>query len=216
MLADGTYLNQMNSQLTSVAVLSPMWVNFSVSENQIQSFREQVAKGTFREPKDQSYVVEVILVDGSTFPSKGKITFAEPSFNPQTGTFLIRASLDNPGGVLRPNQYVRVHLKGAVRPNAILVPQRAVRQGAKGHFVWVVDKDAKASPRPIVVGEWYDKDWLVLEGLSSGEKVVVDGGLTLHPGASVKVKPYTEGTAPASGGAKTEAVPAKTTGAQGS
>ena len=81
------------------------------------------------------------MVDGNLFPYTGAITFADPSYNPTTGTFLLRATVNNPAGVLRPNQYVRVRLKGAIRPNAIVVPQRAVQQSAKGHFVWVVNKD---------------------------------------------------------------------------
>ncbi len=193
--ADGSYLNSMNSQLTTVSVISPIWVNFSVSENERQRFRDQIARGEIREPKDKNYIVEVILVDGSLFPQTGKITFAEPSFNPQTGTFLIRASLDNPNGALSPNQYVRVRLKGAVRPNAILAPQRAVRQGARGHFVWVVNKESKAELRPVVVGEWHGDDWLIREGLKANEQVVVDGGLSLYPGASVAAKPYVPGAA---------------------
>ena len=89
-------------------------------------------------PRTTTIVVEIILVDGSLFPHTGRITFADSSFNAQTGTFLIRASVDNPKGTLMPNQYVRVRLKGAIRPNAILVPQRAIQQSSKGHFVWVV------------------------------------------------------------------------------
>ncbi len=88
---DGTYISPQNSLLTTVAVLSPMWVNFSLSENEMQSFTEQVATGRVRPPADGSYVVEVLLVDGSLFPHKGRITFASPSFNVQTGTFMIRA-----------------------------------------------------------------------------------------------------------------------------
>ena len=95
---DGTYISPQNSLLTTVAVLSPIWVNFSLSENEMQSFREQVDKGPLRRPPDGSYVVEVLLVDGSLFPHTGRITFAAPSFNAQTGTFLIRASVDNPDG----------------------------------------------------------------------------------------------------------------------
>ena len=165
-----------------MAVLSPMWVNFSLSENEMQSYRDQIAKGLLIVPEDGNYVVEIILVDGSIFPNTGKITFAAPSYNSQTGTFLIRASVENPDGMLRPNQYVRVRLKGAIRPNAILVPQRAVQQGSKGHFVWVVDKDNKAEPRPVVVGDWHGNDWFISEGLKAGETVVVDGGMTLRPG----------------------------------
>jgi membrane fusion protein (multidrug efflux system) len=185
---DGTYISQQNSQLTTVAVLSPMWVNFSLSENEMQNHREQVTKGLLRVPQNRNYVVEIILVDGSLFPHTGRITFADSSFNPQTGTFLLRASVDNPKGVLLPNQYVRVRIKGAVRPNAILVPQRAIQQGSKGHFVWVV-KDGKAEARPVTVGNWEGDEWLVFEGLKTGEQVVVDGGLHLTPGMPVTAKP---------------------------
>jgi membrane fusion protein, multidrug efflux system len=188
-LQDGTYVSPLNSLLTTVAVLSPIWVNFSLSENEIQTFREQVAKGRLRQPQDGSFVVEVLLVDGSLFPHKGRITFTAPSFSAQTGTFLLRASVENPDGILRPNAYVRVRLVGAVRPGGILVPQRAVQQGSEGHFVWVVDKEGKARPRPVEVGKWQGSDWFVSEGLQSGEQVVLDGGLALHAGAPVVVKP---------------------------
>ena len=187
---EGTYISPQNSLLTTVAVLSPIWVNYSVSENEMQGYRDQIAKGLLRPPKSENYAVEVILVDGSVYPYAGRITFAEPSYNAQTGTFLLRVSVNNPKGVLRPNQFVRVRLKGAVRPKAILVPQRAVQQGPKGHFVWVVDKESKAEQRPVVVGGWHGDDWFIFEGLRSGERVVVDGGLTLRPGTSVSAKPY--------------------------
>lgn len=185
---DGAYINQQNSQLTSVSVLSPIWVNFSLSENEMQRYHDQVARKLLVPPKNGNYEVDIIMVDGSLFPHKGRITFAAPAFDPQTGTFLIRVNVDNPGGILRPNQYVRARLKGAIRPRAIVVPQRAVQQGAKGHFVWVVSKDGKAEQRPVTVGEWYGNDWFVTEGLRGGDRVVVDGGLTLQPGAPVTVK----------------------------
>jgi membrane fusion protein (multidrug efflux system) len=194
---EGTYINQQNSLLTTVAVLSPMWVNFSISENEWQNNREQEKKGLLRMPRNNNFVVEVILVDGSLFPHSGRITFAESSFNPQTGTFLIRASVDNPKGVLMPNQYVRARIKGAIRPNAILVPQRSIQQGAKGHFVWVVDKDGKAEARPVTVGNWNGDEWFVFEGLKAGERVVTDGGLLLSPGVPVTVKQATAAPGPA-------------------
>ena len=186
---DGSYISPQNSLLTTVAVLSPVWVNFSLSENEMVAFREAVASGRVREPRDGSYVVEVLLVDGSLFPHKGRITFAAPSFSAQTGTFMLRASVDNPDGILRPNAYVRVRLTGAVRPNAILVPQRAVQQGSEGLYVWVVDKQGLARPRPVKVGNWKGNDWLVSEGLQVGDEVIVDGTLALHAGTSVVVKP---------------------------
>lgn len=185
---DGTYINQQNSQLTTVEALSPMWVNFSLSENELQRYRDEIDKGSIVPPADKNYSVEVILIDGSVFPQTGKITFLEPSYNSQTGTFLLRASVENSDGILRPNQFVRVRLKGAVRPKAILVPQRAVQQGSKGHFVWVINSDDKAEPRPVVVGDWHGTDWFIAEGLKAGERVVVGGGMTVRPGAAVKIK----------------------------
>jgi membrane fusion protein (multidrug efflux system) len=201
---DGTYINIMNSQLTTVAVLSPMWVNFSLSENEMKDYRNQIAKGLLISPKNDNYVVEIILVDGSIFPYTGKITFAAPSYDSQTGTFLIRVNVDNPDNVLRPNQYVRVRLNGAIRPRAILVPQRAVQQGSKSHFVWVLGKDNTVEQRPVVVGDWHGNDWFISEGLKAGETVVTDGVLSLRPGAPVKVKSASApGTAqPAAAGAE--------------
>ncbi len=193
--ADGTYLNQQNAQLTTVAVLSPMWVNFSLSENEMQGLRDQADKGLLRRAPNNKYLVELVLVDGQVFPFTGSITFTDPAFNAQTGTFLVRASVDNPQGVLRPNQYVRARVKGAMRPNAILVPQRAVLQGSRGHFVWVVDKDGKAENRPVTVGDWAGDEWVVTEGLRAGDRVVVDGGLKLGPGTALNPKPFTTAAA---------------------
>jgi len=188
MQQDGAYISPISSQLTTVAVLSPIWVNFSLSENEIKRYRTEVASGQLRTPKGEDYIIEVVLVDGSIFPFTGRITFAAPSFNAQTGTFLLRASVNNPEGILRPNQYVRARLKGAVRPNAILVPQRAVQQGAKGHFLWVVTKEGKAELRPVTIGDWSGNDIFINEGLRVGDQVVVDGGLTLSPGIAVTAK----------------------------
>jgi membrane fusion protein (multidrug efflux system) len=191
---DGTYISPQNSLLTTVAVLSPIWVNFSISENEMQGLREQAAAGVGRPPADGNYTVEVLLVDGSLFPHKGRITFASPSFNAQTGTFMVRASVENPQGLLRPNAFVRVRLTGAIRPNAILVPQRSVQQGAEGHFVWVVEKDGTAKPRPIHVGRWQGDNWFVSEGLRSGDQVVVDGTINLRAGVTVVAKPAAAST----------------------
>ena len=186
-VADGTYLSPQNSQLTTVSVLTPMWVNFSLSENEFQRIENDIKAGRLVLPPDRNMTVEIEKVDGSVFPFTGRITFADPSYNPQTGTFLLRATVDNPKGMLRPNQYVRARLRGAVRPNAILVPQRAVQQSGQGHFVWLVDKAAKAELRPVTVGDWYEGSWFISEGLRAGELLVVDGGQRLSSGAAVVV-----------------------------
>lgn len=190
-VADGTYVNPQNAQLTTVSVLSPMYVTFSVSENQLDRVRDDVRAGRLKVPEGGRFTVEVELADGSVYPHTGKITFAAPAFNSSTGTFQLRATVDNPDGILRPNQYVRARLLGAISPDAIVVPQSAVQQGAKGHFVWVIGAQNRAEQRPVVVGDWYGGDgWIVSDGLAAGDMVVVAGGLKLTPGAAVKATPW--------------------------
>lgn len=200
---DGAYVNAQNNLLTTVAQLDPMWVNFSVSENEHLRLRESVKQGKLRLPSDKGYEVEVVLADGTKFQNHGTISFADPSFSKETGTFLVRSTFANSKGVLKPGQFVRVHVLGATRPNAILVPQRAVQQGAKSHFVWVVNKEGKAEHRGVIVGEWNGDDWVISEGLHAGEQVVVDGAIRVAQGATLKVTPYKmpEGAAAAQKGA---------------
>ena len=188
-VADGTYVGTNNSQLTTVAALNPMWVIFSLSETEALRYADETAKGTLKSPPEGAYDVEVILADGSVFPNKGRITFSDPSFSSQTGTFSIRAQVENSKGVLRPNQFVRARLVGAVRPHAQTIPQRAVHQGPKGHFVWVIGADNKAHMRAITVGQWIGEDWLISSGLEPNSVVIVDGSLALTEGAPVNAKP---------------------------
>ncbi len=184
---DGAYVNGENSLLTYVEQVDPIWVNFSISENEMLGARNEQKAGRLKLPAQEQYIVEVVLADGNTFPKKGRVTFANADYDPQTGTFLLRATLPNPEGALRPGQFVRVRLLGATRPNAILVPQQSVLQGAKGHFVVLVDKDNKAVLRGVEVGPWLGNDWFINAGLQPGDRVVTDGMARLSPGAAVKI-----------------------------
>ena len=184
---EGAYLSAQNNLLTTVSSLNPMWANFSISENELSALRNDIRAGRLKGPRDNGYTAEIVLADGTTFPQTGSISFIDPAYNPQTGTFLIRVTVTNPEGELRPNQYMKVRLRGATRPNAILVPQRAVQQGSKGHFVWVVDANGRVENRPVAVGDWYGDQWFINDGLKAGDQVVVDGGLKLKAGDTAKV-----------------------------
>ena len=203
---EGAYIGVGSSgPLTYVAKIDPIWVEFSVSENQLLKARANEDDGRIREPRAGQFDVEIALADGSIYPETGRITFADASLSETTGTFLLRAELPNPKrgdgreDQLRPGQFVRVRLKGAVRPDAILVPQRAVQQGAKGNFVWVVDADGKAQFRPVEVGVWHGDDWFIDGGLEDGETVVVDGALKLRAGAAVQITEPNKDSAKAAG-----------------
>jgi membrane fusion protein (multidrug efflux system) len=181
----------MQNLLTTVSVVDPMWINFNVSENDLLKFRQQIKDKHLVFPKDYNFDVKVILANNKVFPQTGKVNFAEPSLNPNTGTMYVRATMANPDKVLKPAQFVRAKLLGAMRPNAIAVPQQAVQQGNKSAYVFIV-KNNKAVMQNIVPGDWYGDNWIIESGLEVGDEVIVDGVNKVIEGQSVnaKVIPY--------------------------
>lgn len=187
-MAEGSFVSAgQSSLLTTVSALDPIFVNFNMSENEWLSYSEDMKKGTLRMPDQGAFDVQLILSNGRELPNRGKLNFSSELVDPQTGLYDIRASFSNRDLELSPGQYVRVRLLGASRPNALLVPQRAVMQGQKGKFVYVVGAGDKAEMRPLEVGVWVGNHWLVTAGLRSGERVVTDGMLKVQPGAVLKV-----------------------------
>jgi len=188
LLREGAYLSPSgtSSQLTYVAQLNPIWIDFTISQNQQAAVGEDVRQGRLSQPKDHAYEVELGLSDGSRYPHRGKVNFADPSFSKETGTFLVRAEVPNPKGGLRPGMFGKACLKGGVRRNAIVGPQKAVQQTANGHTVYVANAKDQAEIRPVVVGEWIGTDWIINQGLKAGDRVIVEGFQRLAPGVPVK------------------------------
>lgn len=195
-----------SANLTYVAAIDPIWVTFSISQNQAARWTDERKRGLVRAPKDQAYEVDLVLPDGTPFSHRGRISFADPSFSPDTGSFQVRGVLPNPKLELRPGMFVTAYLRGAVRPNAIVVPQLAVQQGANGQSVYVVRADNVAELRPVIVGDYYgDKDIVITSGLHAGDRVVVDGLLKVVPGQPVQVTAAAAASAPAAAGASAAA-----------
>ena len=191
--------------LTTVSQVDPIYVNFGLSEAEQTRLRRDAEAGTLVLPKDGRFDVTIRFEDGTTYSRAGKLEFTDVRVNNQTGTSDARAALPNPEGRVRPGQFVRVILKGATRPAAITVPQRAVMEGAQGKMVYLLSPDSKAMPRPVTVGEWAGTDWIVTSGLAAGDKVIVDGlAKIFFPGAPVQAAASPGGT-PGAGAA----VPAK-------
>jgi membrane fusion protein (multidrug efflux system) len=186
----GAYINSQSTdaKLTYVAALDPIWVNFSVSQNQAAHWREMYEKGTLVRPANNEFVVDLIMPDGRRFPQRGRINFADPSFSQDTGSFLVRAVLPNPTKELRPGMFVTAEVRGSIRPDAIIVPQLAVQQGANGHLVYVVNASGAAEVRPVLVGDYVGtKDIVISSGLAAGDRVIIDGVMRVVPGQPVKV-----------------------------
>jgi membrane fusion protein (multidrug efflux system) len=186
----GAYVNAAgdSAKLSYVAAVEPMWVTFSVSQNQLAKLRELAQKGDLVLPKNQEFEVELILSDGKPYAHTGKINFADPSFSQDTGSFQVRAVVPNPKRDLRPGMFVTASVKGGTRPRAIVVPQLAVQQASKGHVVYVIKQDGTAELRPVAVGDYSGEKGILIEtGLEAGERVVVEGALKVVPGQPVKI-----------------------------
>jgi membrane fusion protein (multidrug efflux system) len=198
--SEGNYVSGPDVLLTTVTQINPIYVLFGISDEERLKLNREAEAGRLTLPKDGQFEVSVKLAEGSTYANSGRLNFSDVRISGTTGTSEARAELPNPTGLLRPGQFVRVILKGAERPDAILVPQRAVLEGPKGKFVYIVTAEDKAEPRPVEVGDWQGDDWIVTAGLNPGDKVIVDGVMKIGPGAPVRVadgNPLTPGVADA-------------------
>ncbi len=170
---------QETSLLTSVNQVERVWVRFSLAESDRASLSG--AQLSVRPGAE----VSLVLPDGSRYPEKGRINFAATQIDPQLATQEFRAEFDNPRTQLLPGQFVRVQVVAGHRGNVFLVPQTAVVQTEKGHLLFVLDNEGKAAVRPVQTGSWTGSDWMILDGLKPGDRVIADNLLRLRPGAKV-------------------------------
>jgi len=185
--SEGSLVSGPEVLLTTVTQIDPIWVSFGIPDNEQARLQKEARAGRLVMPKGNDFEVELRLADGSLYPQRGRVNFSAVRIDPATGTREFRAELPNADGALRPGQFVRVLLHGATRPNAVLVPQRAVLEGPQGKFVYVVNAQSMAEPRPVELGPWAGDDWIVTSGLNAGDRVIVDGVMKIRPGAPVRV-----------------------------
>jgi membrane fusion protein (multidrug efflux system) len=202
-VSEGTLVAGPGTLLTTLTQTDPVKVRFGIADTDQMKWRSEVAAGQLQLPPHEAFTVEVKLADGSVYPRKGKLLFSDTRVSGNTGTVEAEAEVPNPDGALKPGQFVRVRLTGATRPNAMVVPSRAVLEGPQGKFVYVA-ADGKALPKPVQVGEQVGDNWLINSGLAPGDQVIVDGMARIFfPGAPVQVAqaPAAGASAPAGGGA---------------
>jgi membrane fusion protein, multidrug efflux system len=174
---------QDSSLLTTLIQVEPAWVRFSLSESDLA----KVAGGKLTPGAGQD--IRLVLPDESVYPLKGRLNFAATQIDSRVATQELRAEFDNPKVRLLPGQFVRVRITAGEYRDAFLVPQAAVFQNEKGHFLFVLDAENKAAIRQVQTGEWNGQNWLVLSGLKPGERVVLDNLLKLRPGVVVSPQP---------------------------
>ncbi len=184
-VAVGTFATAGNTNLVTIGTIDPVFVQFSISEAEYLKFRniQQMQSGSDRSPLD----VEVKLSDGTMYPLDGRIVQADRALAQNTGTLSIKALFPNPNGLLLPGMFARVRLMGETVPNAILVPQRAVQQLMDKSFVMVVGDDGKSEARSVTLGQQVGSYYIVKDGLSANDTVIVEGLSSLTEGKDLAV-----------------------------
>jgi membrane fusion protein (multidrug efflux system) len=197
---EGRLVSAQTDLLTTVDQLDPMYVNVSVPESYLLRRRRELAEHKVQRPDLFQLRGVMTFADGSVYPHEGRLDFADVGLRSETGTLQGRFVFPNPEGNLSPGQsyfypgqFVKIRLTGYIRTGAILIPQRAVQQGPKGTFINLVDAEGKIEVREVHATSWKGSDWLIEDGLHSGERVVVEGFHRIQPGVQVNTMPFQNG-----------------------
>ncbi|WP_199153777.1 efflux RND transporter periplasmic adaptor subunit [Chromobacterium sp. ASV23] len=171
--------------LTTISQLDPMYVNFSISEQDRLDYEHGVNHGDIAAPKNAPRV-RILLADGSEYPLTGELNFHDNRVDPRTGTIRSRAIFANPDGKLLPGQFVRVLLDLGTRQNVITVPESAIIQSQAENMVLTVDENNKVAAHPVELGMQSGGEVVIESGLAAGERLIVDGLMKATPGSMVK------------------------------
>lgn len=185
----GRLVTAQTDLLTVIHQVDPMYVIVSAPESFLLKRRRDRISQRIQHPGIYQLTGTAIFVDGTIYPQEGRLDFADISLRAETGARQARVVFPNPDRILLPGQFVTVRFHGVSKPNAILVPQRAVQQGSKGAVVYVVGKDDTVEVRDVKATDWQGDRWLIEEGLRPGERVMVEGFQRVSLGMQVKPVP---------------------------
>ena len=160
--------------LATISQLDPVQVVFGISEALYLRTVNKIDRALLKH-------IELVLADNTVYPFPGQYTNIARAVDEKTGTLLIVAKFPNPKGVLLPGMTGRARLTVENRPNAVLVPERAVFDAAGSKAVYLVDSRNRAVLRTIAIDASYQGKAIITRGLDGGETVVVDGSSKLHP-----------------------------------
>jgi len=195
--------------LATIQQVGTVYVNFTQPNAEVIRLRRALAAKQLRQVGNGAAEVRVVLDDGSEMARPGKLLFTDLAVDPTSGQVMLRAEVSNAEGLLLPGQYVRVRLAQAELPAALTVPQQAVTRGNQGDSVMVVGADNKPQQRTVKLGSAQGNDWIVLEGLAPGERVIVEGFQKMMvPGAPVNPVPWVPRAASGVNGSASGVAPA--------
>jgi len=190
-VTEGAYVQQAQATLmATVQQLDPIYVDLTQASADGLKLQRQLESGQLVRSEEGGAKVRLILEDGSVYAEEGTLQFAGVTVNPSTGSITLRALFPNPRLELLPGMFVRAQLEEGTSPKALLVPQVAVRRDAQGGAsVLVVGQDGKAELRAVQAPAAVGDRWQITEGLSVGDRVIVEGLQKVRPGSPVVAVP---------------------------
>ncbi len=171
--------------LTTVDQIDPIYVNFNEPATQIEEFSGLEQTGRVTAASGSDAMVQLTLPDGTPYSLPGRLDFRAATVDPSTGTAAMRGIIPNPAHDLLPGMFVDLSLTVAIANHAFLVPQSALQRDAKGPYVLTVGSDSKVALKRIHTEGALGTDWIVWSGLSAGDRVIVSGIQSAHPGTKV-------------------------------
>ena len=182
-ITEGNLVNAQSGPLTRIVSVSPIYTYFNIKSEDYLKFMKNKDKSVVGQFDDM--IVKIKLSDGTDYPEEGVLEFVNNEVDPTAGTIALRATFENKDKLLVPGDFVNVTAISKKPVAVVLVPQEAVSDSTNGTYVWIVDKDNKAQQRFVKISNQEDKNWIVEEGLESGETVIVAGFQRLRPGSLV-------------------------------
>lgn len=186
-VAVGTYATAGNTALVSVGSINPIYVQFSISENEYLNFRLGPAPEDGNGERPKPPTATLTLSNGQKYDESTTNYIADRELSESTGTLTIKAIFNNDDNVLLPGMFARVTVEGQPLKDAILVPQRAVQQVLDKSFVIVVGADNKSVSKMVTLGDQVGSYYVVKSGLTKDDNVVVEGLTNLKEGQELNV-----------------------------
>ncbi len=187
-LAVGNYVNAGSTLLATMTSLDPVRVKFSMSENEYL----RLSKSKTDSGAASLENVVLTLSDGTVYPQKGTVEQVDNMVGDSTGTLTLKARFDNADHLLLPGMFAKLQANAGVTKNAMLIPQRAVKELLYKKFVYTVDKDNKVDMVEVKLGPRVGRLWQVESGLKGDETIVVEGIQKIGKGSTVKPETMSE------------------------
>jgi membrane fusion protein, multidrug efflux system len=179
------------THLATVQQLDPIYADFVQSVSELQQLRRDFESGAIDQVTPDSAKVRLVFDDGTVYPYPGQLVFSDASVDKTTNQVTLRGEFPNPRSELLPGMYVRIRIEQGIDGDSLAVPQQALRRNdAGGNDVYILPGDNRAVVQPVRLGHLVEEQWLVLDGLKPGDRVVVEGFQKFAAGDVVDPVPW--------------------------